>query len=146
MLKKVDGKYWALYGCYPSRAGYEAGDGGEGMAASADGVSWERVSPTVPVTPGGTPASPAWERRTVYQPFLVEHNGTYLDFYNAAGTNQYGASAEETGLRTLPVAAGLPGLCRWSGHGRSHGGASADLRGSRLLLEAPADSGAVGFP
>ena len=36
-LKKVDGKYWALYGCYPSRAGYEAGDGGQGIAYSNDG-------------------------------------------------------------------------------------------------------------
>jgi hypothetical protein len=26
-------------GCYPSRAGYEAGDGGEGIAWSTDGVS-----------------------------------------------------------------------------------------------------------
>ena len=25
-------KYYAIYGCYPSRAGYEAGDGGEGIA------------------------------------------------------------------------------------------------------------------
>jgi hypothetical protein len=35
-------KYYALYGCYPSRAGYESGDGGEGVAWSDDGVVRKR--------------------------------------------------------------------------------------------------------
>jgi len=59
-LKKVGGKYWALYGCYPSRAGYESGDGGQGMASSEDGVVWQRVSPTVPTLPGASKANPPW--------------------------------------------------------------------------------------
>ena len=35
------------YGCYPSRAGYESGDGGEGVAWSDDGILWQRESETV---------------------------------------------------------------------------------------------------
>lgn len=108
-LLKVNGSYWALYGCYPSRAGYEAGNGGQGMAWSSDGVVWQRSSTTVPVVPGGEPSDPKWEQRTVYQPNLVLHNETLYDFYNAAGTNQYGNGAEETGMRTLPLAQ-IPGL------------------------------------
>jgi len=53
-LKKKNGKYYAMYGCYPSRAGYEQGNGGEGMAYSTDGVTWTRVSETVPTLPGGS--------------------------------------------------------------------------------------------
>jgi len=34
----------------------------------------------------------------VYQPYLVESNGSYWDFYNAAGVNEYGAKAEESGI------------------------------------------------
>jgi hypothetical protein len=63
---------------------------------SSDGVVWQRASATVPVVPGGTPTDPAWETRTVYQPFLVSHNDTLYDFYNAAGTNEFGRGAEET--------------------------------------------------
>ena len=29
------------------------------------------------------PAAPSWEGRTVYQPFLVENEGKFYDFYNA---------------------------------------------------------------
>mmetsp|Transcript_14564 Transcript_14564/g.43111 ORF Transcript_14564/g.43111 Transcript_14564/m.43111 type:complete len:502 (-) Transcript_14564:89-1594(-) len=109
ILEKVNGKYWALYGCYPSRAGYEAGDGGQGIASSIDGVTWARVSDTIPIAPGGSSALPPWESRTVYEPFVVAVNGTLWDFYNAAGINEFGAPAEETGLQTLPVAQ-LPGI------------------------------------
>eukprot|EP00037_Helgoeca_nana_P022532 m.230255 g.230255 ORF g.230255 m.230255 type:complete len:506 (+) comp26021_c0_seq1:272-1789(+) len=108
-LQKIDGKYWALYGCYPSRAGYEAGDGGQGMAFSTDGVVWERAAGTIPIVAGATPSSPPWESRTVYQPYIVHTNATMYDFYNAAGVNRYGHAAEETGFRTIP-AADFPGI------------------------------------
>ena len=111
------GKYYALYGCYPSRAGYESGDGGEGIAFSDDGLVWQRVSKATPTIPGGSrnPPAPAWETRTVYQPFLVDDgNGTLFDFYNAAGTNQFGKGAEETGVATLPANL-LPGIDAASG-------------------------------
>ena len=52
-LAKTRGRYHVLYGCYPSRTGYEAGNGGEGVAYSSDGVSWERVSSTLPILTGG---------------------------------------------------------------------------------------------
>lgn len=99
-LKKdaATGKYHTLYGCYPSRAGYESGDGGSGIAQSDDGIVWSRVSTSTPIISGGrrTPAAPAWEAGVVYQPNLVESNGTFYDFYNAAGTNAGGSRAEET--------------------------------------------------
>lgn len=58
--------------CYPSRAGYEAGDGGEGIAWSDDGVQWHRESQTVGVLSGGrSKAAAPWESHVVYQPNLV---------------------------------------------------------------------------
>ena len=102
-LQKLNGRYYSLYGCYPSRSGYEAGDGGQGIAYSDDGVIWKRVSTTTPITPGASPSMPKWEDSVVYQPFLVQLNGTFYNFYNAAGINAAGVRAEESGLRTLPV-------------------------------------------
>ena len=95
---------------YPSRSGYEAGGGGQGMAYSKDGVTWDRISSTTPVIAKGHPKDPKWEDGTVYQPYLVQHNGTYYDFYNAAGINEFGNNAEETGFSTLTAKEGLPGI------------------------------------
>ena len=118
-LRMLNGSYWALYGCYPSRAGYEAGIGGQGVAYSKDGVAWERWSETTPVVPGATktvvPWNQAWSSHEVYQPFLLEVNNTFYDFYNAAGVNQFGASAEESGIATLPAAANFPGVPKAGG-------------------------------
>ena len=116
LLKKVGGRYHALYGCYPSRDGYEAGNGGQGVAYSKDGVQWERVSQTVPVLTGGSSKLKAWESEVVYEPFLVEpQEGVFLDFYNARGINEYGKRAEESGLASLnlsvsPPAGPFPGI------------------------------------
>ena len=93
-LAKTNGRYHVLYGCYPSRAGYEAGNGGEGVAFSADGVTWQRVSETLPILPGGSKQLAPWESEVVYQPFLVVENGTCYDFYNARGLNEYKKQAE----------------------------------------------------
>ena len=79
--KKPAHKYYALYGCYPSRGGYEAGDGGEGIAWSDDGVSWNRESETVGILSGGnSKAAAKWESRVVYQPNVVIANDTVWDF------------------------------------------------------------------
>ena len=103
-------KYYALYGCYPSRGGYEAGDGGEGIAWSDDGVEWHRESATVGVLSGGkSPAAAKWESHVVYQPNVVISGEMVYDFYNAAGVNEYGKNAEETGFATLPLSA-IPGI------------------------------------
>ena len=51
----------------------------------------------VPVVSGGKSAAAAkWESRTVYQPNVAILNGTIYDFYNAAGTNEYGHGAVRT--------------------------------------------------
>jgi len=109
LLKKNNGSYYSLYGCYPSRAGYEAGGGGQGMAYSSDGVQWHRLSQTVPIISRGSPDKPQWENSVVYQPYLVEFNGTMWNFYNARGTNQYGHDAEESGIANLAQSQ-FPGL------------------------------------
>lgn len=120
-LKKVNGKYHVLYGCYPSRAGYEQGNGGQGVAWSSDGVVWSRVNTKVPVISGASSSLPKWERDVVYQPFLLEVTdadprigSTFYNFYNARGINEYNATAEESGIANLfPGPAGessFPGL------------------------------------
>ena len=92
VLKQRDGKYWTLYGCYPKQGGYEMRPGYEGVACSEDGLAWRRAKdkPTLAVQDAdcGT-----WEKDCIYQPWLVEHEGRFFDFYNAAqGGN------EQTGL------------------------------------------------
>jgi hypothetical protein len=43
LLKRHDGKYWTLYGCYPRQGGYELRPGYEGVACSDDGLTWRRA-------------------------------------------------------------------------------------------------------
>jgi hypothetical protein len=91
LLKKRDGKFWTLYGCYPRQGGYELRPGYEGVASSQDGLSWQRAknSPTLAVQDADCAA---WEKDCIYQPWLVEHHGRFFNFYNAAkgGTEQSG--------------------------------------------------------
>ncbi len=42
-LKRHDGKFWTLYGCYPRQGGYELRSGYEGVACSDDGLTWQRA-------------------------------------------------------------------------------------------------------
>jgi len=109
LQKSPNGKYHALYGCYPNRQGYETGNGGEGVAESADGVTWSRVSQTVPILSGGSLALAPWESQEVYQPFLVVDNGTCYDFYNARGINEYHVAAEESGIANVALS-DFPGI------------------------------------
>eukprot|EP00039_Didymoeca_costata_P023566 m.7531 g.7531 ORF g.7531 m.7531 type:complete len:475 (-) comp3729_c0_seq2:12-1436(-) len=88
--------YYTLYGAYAVRGGYEQGHGGQGVAMSSDGRNWSRVSNTVPALNG--PGLSPWESHVVYQPNLALHNGTVYNYYNAAGVNQRGQNAEETGV------------------------------------------------
>ena len=107
---KESPRQWVAFGAYPTRGGYEQGDGGEGMAWSEDGgETWHRDSDTLPFVHGakhGKPGvpQPAWESRVVYQPNLLEHGGIVYDFYNAAGVNAAGAPAEQSGVASLPLA------------------------------------------
>ena len=93
LLKQRDGKFWTLYGCYPRQGGYELRPGYEGVASSDDGLTWQRAkaTPTLAVQDADCAA---WEQDCIYQPWLVEHEGRWYDFYNAAhgGTEQIGVA------------------------------------------------------
>ena len=109
-MQQVHGRTWVAYGAYPTRGGYEQGNGGEGMAWSNDsGRTWHRESATVPFVGGATAHSATWESRVVYQPNLVLHNNTVYDFYNAAGVNAAQVKAEQSGVATLKLDA-FPGV------------------------------------
>ena len=92
-LKLKDGKFWSLYGAYDSRTGYEAGVGSNGLASSSDGVNWTRFQ-NQPVLSIHDADRGAWENSVIYQPWLVEHQGMFYNFYNAKG------GPEQTGTAT----------------------------------------------
>ena len=83
LLKQRDGKYWTLYGCYPRQGGYELRPGYEGLASSQDGLSWTRAR-NLPTLSIYDPDCGSWEKDCIYQPWLVEHDHRFYDFYNAA--------------------------------------------------------------
>lgn len=92
LLKKREGKFWSLYGAYPLQGGYELRPGYEGLAASDDGLAWRRARDT-PILSVYDADSEAWEKDCIYQPWLVEHEQRFLNFYNAAN-----GAVEQTGL------------------------------------------------
>jgi beta-xylosidase len=83
ILKKKDGKYWTLYGCYPKQGGYELRPGYEGVATSDDGIRWKRAFDE-PILSIFQSDCKTWEKDCIYQPWLLEHEGTYYNYYNAA--------------------------------------------------------------
>jgi hypothetical protein len=92
LLKKRDGKYWTLYGCYPRQGGYELRPGYEGVATSHDGLAWRRAKNS-PILSIHDADCGDWEKDCIYQPWLVEHQGRFFNFYNAAN-----GRFEQTGL------------------------------------------------
>lgn len=92
-LKQWNGRHWVLYGCYPRQGGYELRPGAQGLAWSDDGETWQRASDDVPTL--SIEGAAEWERDCIYQPWLIEHDGAFWDFYNAA-RGEY----EQTGLAT----------------------------------------------
>lgn len=82
MLKKRDGKYWTLYGCYARQGAYEIDPGYEGVAGSEDGLVWKRAQDQY-ILSVHEPDVGAWEKDCIYQPWLVEHKGRFYNFYNA---------------------------------------------------------------
>jgi len=96
LLKKREGKYRTLYGCYPRQGGYELRPGYEGVAVSDDGLTWRRAKNS-PILSVHDADCKTWEKSCIYQPWLVEHQGRFFDFYNAArgGTEQMGAAFSE---------------------------------------------------
>ncbi|MBI2425860.1 MAG: hypothetical protein HYV27_23750 [Candidatus Hydrogenedentes bacterium] len=91
-LKPRDGTFWSLYGAYPRQGGYELRPGYEGLAFSTDGLHWQRAQDT-PILSVHDADCGAWERDCIYQPWLVEHDGQFYNFYNAAQGGR-----EQTGL------------------------------------------------
>ena len=85
-LKQREGKFWTLYGAYPRQGGYELRPGYEGVAVSDDGLTWRRGK-NQPVLSVHDPDCGAWEKSCIYQPWLVEHQGRFFNFYNAANGN-----------------------------------------------------------
>jgi len=97
ILKKRDGKFWTLYGCYPKQGGYECDPGYEGVATSEDGMTWKRAKEKY-ILSVHEPDVDAWEKQCIYQPWLVEYQGLFYDFYNAKQTD--GGYHERMGLAT----------------------------------------------
>jgi len=92
-LEKWQDKFWALYSCYPQQGGYEIRPGYEGASWSSDGDSWVRVSEDTPIL--SIQGAADWEKDCIYAPWLLEHNGLFMNFYNAAN-----GSVEQMGLVT----------------------------------------------
>jgi predicted GH43/DUF377 family glycosyl hydrolase len=93
-LRRKDGLYWTLYGCYPRQGGYELRPGAEGLASSQDGLTWTRAWPETTLDVYQKEVKP-WEHSCIYQPWLVEHQGKWYDFYNAAN-----GGIEQSGFAT----------------------------------------------
>ena len=87
------GQVLSLYSCYPQQGGYEIRPGYEGAAWSSDGDSWVRVSEDTPIL--SIQGAADWEKDCIYAPWLLEHNGLFMNFYNAAN-----GSVEQMGLVT----------------------------------------------
>jgi len=92
VLKRQDGRFWTLYGCYPRQGGYELRPGYEGVATSEDGLRWCRAKPA-PILAVEDPDCGVWEKDCIYQPWLVEDRGRFFNFYNAAS-----GGIEQTGM------------------------------------------------
>jgi beta-xylosidase len=82
LLKKRAGRFWTLYGCYARQGGYELDPGYEGVASSADGLAWQRAKDQY-ILSVHEPDVGDWEKHCIYQPWLVEHDGLFYNFYNA---------------------------------------------------------------
>ena len=83
LLKEHNGRYWSLYGAYPRQGSYEPRPGSNGLASSADGMKWQ-CAYEEPILSVHQSDVGEWEKDCIYQPFLVEHDGRYWNFYNAA--------------------------------------------------------------
>ncbi len=92
LLKKYRGQFWSLYGAYPRQGGYELRPGCEGIACSDDGLVWRRAA-NEPILSIYQSDCGQWERACIYQPWLMEFQGKFYNFYNAAH-----GSVEQTGV------------------------------------------------
>jgi len=79
-LRKIDGKYWAVYHSYPT-VGYEAGPAEIGLAWSTDEelLEWHRLEKPVFSWKDGN----EWESGGLYKACIIEHDNKWYMFYNA---------------------------------------------------------------
>lgn len=97
ILKKHQGYYWTLYGCYPRQGGYELEPGYEGIAKSKDGIVWKTAKES-PILSVYDKNAGQWEKQCIYQPWLLRYKGIYYNFYNAKmlpWTEQLGMAMSE---------------------------------------------------
>ena len=94
VLKKIDGKYYSLYGAYPRQGGYELRPGYQGLAMSNDGLFWQRAK-NEPILSIYQDDIKEWEKDCIYQPWLIEHEDKFYNIYNAASEN-----IEQLGIAT----------------------------------------------
>ena len=84
VLKKAnDDKFLSLYGAYEKKNTYEPDPGYQGLASSSDGMNWKREKDESILSIHGPGEVCDWEKHSIYQPWLVEHDGVYYNFYNA---------------------------------------------------------------
>lgn len=84
VLKKTnDDKFISLYGAYAKKNAYEPDPGFQGLACSNDGINWMREHDESILSIHGPGEVRRWEKDSIYQPWLVEHDGIYYNFYNA---------------------------------------------------------------
>lgn len=96
VLKAREGKFWTLYGCYAKQGGYEIDPGYEGVAVSDDGITWRRAK-DAPILSVHDADVGTWEQDCIYQPWLVEHEGRFYNFYNAKRMPEW---IEQSGVAT----------------------------------------------
>jgi len=97
VLKRLNGKFYSLFGAYASSGGYEIDPGSQGLASSEDGLVWKKESDESILSIYGPGVVKEWEKDSIYQPWLVEHEGMYYNFYNAKQMPQW---VEQIGLAT----------------------------------------------
>ena len=97
VLKMIDSKYYCLYGAYAKRNKYEPDPGYQGLASSEDGLVWNREKDESILSIYGPGVVKEWEKDSIYQPWLVEHEGIYYNFYNAKQMPQW---IEQLGVAT----------------------------------------------
>ena len=97
LLKKLNGKFFSLYGAYMKRGEYEPDPGYQGLASSIDGIVWQREQDESILSIYGPGSVQKWEKDSIYQPWLVEYNSMYYNFYNAKEMPQW---IEQIGIAT----------------------------------------------
>ena len=71
--------------------------GFQGLACSNDGINWRREHDESILSIHGPGEVSRWEKDSIYQPWLVEHDGIYYNFYNAKQMPEW---IEQIGLAT----------------------------------------------